>query len=253
MAKKTTKTTRKKAEPKAPKAPKRTFFWWIGVGPVILVRWALRAVMLVVVLLLLAVGAYTFINPPTTAYILMESLRHDGVRREWRDFEQISPEMPRAIVAAEDANFCAHWGFDMAAIRDALEDGTGRGASTISQQTVKNVFLWQGRNWVRKAMEAMLTPLVETIWTKQRILEVYMNVAEFDKGVFGVAAASEWYFGVDAKDLTATQAARLAVVLPNPKARSAKNPTKFLRGRASSVIDGAATIRADGRSACFEG
>jgi monofunctional biosynthetic peptidoglycan transglycosylase len=111
--------------------------------------------------------------------------------------------MGRSAVAAEDANFCNHWGFDMAAIREAIDEGSNRGASTISQQVVKNVFLWHGRSWVRKAMEAVLTPVVELVWSKQRILEVYLNVAEFGEGVFGVQAAAQHYFGVDAKDLTA--------------------------------------------------
>ncbi|MEM9433578.1 MAG: monofunctional biosynthetic peptidoglycan transglycosylase [Pseudomonadota bacterium] len=216
-------------------------------------RWTVRVFLLGTILIVLSIIAYSVINPPTTAYIVSESFRLEGVRRSWRAFEDISPEMPNAIVAAEDANFCTHWGFDMNAIRDAIEDGAGRGASTLSQQTVKNVFLWQGRSWFRKALEAMITPVAEAIWSKRRILEIYMNVAEFDEGVFGVAAASEWYFGVDAADLSARQAAALAVVLPNPKARSAKSPTAFLRKRAASVADGAATIRADGRSACFEG
>ena len=104
--------------------------------------------------------------------------------------------MGRSAVAAEDANFCLHWGFDMAAIREAVEEGGTRGASTISQQVVKNVFLWHGRSWVRKAMEAVMTPVVELVWTKRRILEVYLNVAEFDEGVFGVQAAAQHYFGV---------------------------------------------------------
>ena len=160
--------------------------------------------------------------------------------------------MARSAVAAEDANFCAHWGFDMQAIRTALAQGSSRGASTISQQTVKNVYLWHGRSWVRKAMEALMTPLVEAVWSKRRIIEVYLNVAEFDEGVFGVGAASKHYFGVNARDLTATQAARLAAILPSPKKRSASNPSSFVRKRTRQIRDGAATIRADGRSDCFE-
>lgn len=240
--------TKQKPKPKA----RRSFFWWIGVVPYLAVRWGLRIILVAVAVLFLLIGIYTVVNPPTTLYILSEGLRLEKVRRDWRDIESVSPHMARAIVAAEDANFCTHWGFDMAAIRDALEDGAGRGASTISQQTVKNVFLWHGRNWIRKALEALITPVVETIWTKKRILEVYMNVAEFDEGVFGVGAAAPWYFGVDAKDLSKTQAARLAAILPNPKARSAKTPSNFVLKRSRSIASGAATIRADGRSDCFE-
>ncbi len=165
--------------------------------------------------------------------------------------EQIAPVMARSVVAAEDANFCLHWGFDVAAIRDAIEDGGGRGASTLTQQTVKNVFLWQGRSYVRKALEAVLTPLVEIGWSKRRILEVYLNIAEFDEGVFGIEAAARHYFGVGPEKLSATQAARLAVVLPNPKARSASQPTARLRRRAAAIMDGAETIRGESRGACF--
>jgi monofunctional biosynthetic peptidoglycan transglycosylase len=140
----------------------------------------------------------------------------------------------------------------MAAIREAISEGGNRGASTLTQQVAKNVFLWQGRSWLRKAMEAVLTPPVELIWSKRRILEVYLNVAEFGEGVFGVQAAAQHYFNVDARDLTAVQAARLAAVLPNPKERDPANPTSFLRKRAREIIAGAETIAADGRSACFD-
>jgi monofunctional biosynthetic peptidoglycan transglycosylase len=136
----------------------------------------------------------------------------------------------------------------MGAIRLALEEGANRGASTISQQVVKNVFLWHGRSWLRKALEAVLTPVMEATWSKQRILEVYLNVAELDEGVFGVGAAGPWYFGTDAGDLSAAQAARLAAVLPAPKVRSAREPSR----RSRAIADGAALIRADGRAACFE-
>ncbi|MEP6065650.1 MAG: transglycosylase domain-containing protein, partial [Paracoccaceae bacterium] len=143
-------------------------------------------------------------------------------------------------------------GLDVAALRLATEEGRGRGASTISQQVVKNVYLWQGRTWLRKALEAGMTPLIEALWSKRRILEVYLNVAEFDEGVFGVDAAALHYFGETPKGLSNQQAARLAAVLPNPKGRSAKNPSARIRKRAASIQDGAATIKADGRAKCFE-
>ena len=120
------------------------------------------------------------------------------------------------------------------------------------QQTVKNVYLWHGRSWVRKVMEAGLTPMVEAVWSKRRIVEVYLNIAEFDEGVFGVNAAARHYFGVSPDKLSDVQAARLAAVLPSPKTRSASKPSAAVRRRAASILDGAATIRADGRSACFE-
>lgn len=239
---------------KAGKAkPKRSIFWWIGATPIIAIRWGLRILAIAIIVMLLWIVLYVFVNPPTTAYIIKEGMRVGEIRREWRDYDEISPHMARAIVAAEDANFCNHWGFDMDAIRDALEDGSGRGASTISQQVVKNTFLWHGRSWFRKALEASITPVMEMIWSKNRIVEVYMNVAEFDEGVFGVAAAAPWYFGVDARDLTENQASLLAAILPNPKKRSAKSPSNFVQKRARSIRSGAATILLDGRSACFDG
>lgn len=244
MAKKTTKK-------EAPK--RRSAFWWIGIMPFLALRWGIRLGLVAAIVMGVVIALYTFVNPPTTAYIVSEGMRLGSVRREWRDFDNISEHMPHAIVAAEDANFCEHWGFDMGAIRNALEDGSGRGASTLSQQVTKNVFLWHGRSWLRKALEAVITPVVELFWSKQRILEVYMNVAEFDKGVFGVAEAAPWYFGVDAADLSIRQAALLAAILPNPKGRSAKSPSDFVTKRARSIESGAQTIRVDGRNACFHG
>ncbi len=212
----------------------------------------LRGISVVFLVALFFVLLFAFINPPTNAYIWSEGRRLDGVKQEWVAMEDIAPVMARSAVAAEDANFCQHWGFDMRAIRAAIAQGGNRGASTISQQTVKNVYLWQGRSWVRKAMEALMTPLVEAVWSKRRIVEVYLNIAEFDEGVFGVQAASRHYFGVDAADLSSTQAARLAAILPSPKKRSASNPSSYVRKRTRQIRDGAATISKDGRAACFE-
>ena len=198
------------------------------------------------------VAAYAVINQPITPYMVAEARRHGPLERQWVSLDEIAPVMARSVVAAEDANFCLHWGFDMAAIRDALEDGAGRGASTISQQVVKNVFLWHGRSWPRKALEAAMTPVAEAMWSKRRMIEIYLNVAEFDRGVFGVEAAARGYFGVSARDLSASQAALLAALLPNPKERSASAPGAFVKRRAASIADGAATIRADGRANCIE-
>jgi len=215
-------------------------------------RTALRAIVLVASLVVLWVLVYSVINPPSTPYMLSEKARLDGVEHQWAAWEDIAPQMPRAAVAAEDANFCLHWGFDMGAIRAALADGRRRGASTISQQVTKNAFLWHGRSWLRKALEALITPVVELTWSKRRILEVYLNIAEFDEGVFGVEAAAQHYFGVPASKLSGTQAARLAAVLPAPQDRSAARPSGSLQKRAAAIMDGAATIRRDGRAACFE-
>lgn len=216
-------------------------------------RWFWRGILGAVALVLGLTALYAFVNPPTTPYMFAESRRLGGVSYDFVPMEQIAPVMARSAVAAEDANFCLHWGLDVDAIRDRIDRGGNGGASTISQQVVKNVYLWHGRSWVRKAIEALWTPLTEAVWSKDRVLELYLNIAEFDEGVFGVQAASRHYFGVNASDLTATQAARLAAILPAPKQRSAANPSDFVRRRAASIRDGAATIRADGRAACFNG
>lgn len=213
-----------------------------------LARAALALVALFIVLVILG----TFINPRLTPYLIAEGWRQGGVERVWVPMEQIAPMMARSVVASEDANFCEHWGFDMKAIRAALDEGAGRGASTISQQVTKNVFLWQGRSWPRKALEALMTPMVELFWSKRRILEVYLNIAETGTGLFGVEAAAQRYFGVSAAKLSAPQAALIAAALPDPRGRNPARPSGFLRARARAILDGAATIRADGRAACFE-
>jgi monofunctional biosynthetic peptidoglycan transglycosylase len=237
----TRKAGSKKTKTPAGRRIKRRIVWWL-----------LRAVSVVFMLAVALTVLWAVFNPPTTAYMFSEGRRLGGVEHRWVAMADIAPVMARSAVAAEDANFCHHWGFDLRAIKLAIEQGSARGASTISQQVVKNVYLWQGRSWLRKAMEAMMTPVVELIWSKRRIVEVYLNVAEFDEGVFGVDAAARHYFGVTAADLSATQAARLAAILPAPKDRSAANPSNFVRKRTAQIRDGAATIRADGRAACFE-
>ena len=233
------KPTKAKTLPKRPLKRRMTVF-------------ALRVVSIAFLVALLFVVLFAIFNPPTNFYMMSEGRRLDGVKQEWTALEDIAPVMARSAVAAEDANFCSHWGFDVNAIRAAIAEGSSRGASTISQQTVKNVYLWQSRSWFRKAMEVMITPLVEAIWTKRRVVEVYLNIAEFDEGVFGVGAASQHYFGVKPGDLSATQAARLAAILPSPKKRSASKPSNYVRKRTRQIRDGAATISKDGRAACFE-
>ncbi|WP_435140290.1 monofunctional biosynthetic peptidoglycan transglycosylase [Pseudopelagicola sp. nBUS_19] len=213
--------------------------------------WLRRSAVLLVSLIILAVFLFSIINPPTTITMLSERWRLGKIDHEWAPIDEIAPVMRRSAVAAEDANFCLHWGFDMSAIRAALNDGGARGASTISQQVVKNVYLWQGRSWARKSIEALLTPLLELVWSKKRVLEVYLNVAEFDEGVFGVKAAAQHYFGVQPNALSPMQAARLAAVLPNPKKRSASRPTAALQRRSVAIMDGAATIYEDPREKCF--
>ncbi|MAN55800.1 MAG: monofunctional biosynthetic peptidoglycan transglycosylase [Paracoccus sp. (in: a-proteobacteria)] len=207
-------------------------------------RWfALR----VFVLMAMLVGIYAFINPPTTLTIVGEARKRPITPRVWVDLGDVSPQMRRAVVAAEDANFCRHWGFDMDEIRRVVASGSSRGASTISQQTAKNVFLWQGRSWPRKALETVFTPLIEAFWSKRRILEVYLNLAEFGPGVFGIGAAAREFYGTTPDRLDAVQAARLAAVLPSPKTRDPRQAS----ARSRSIADGAATIRRDGRADCF--
>lgn len=244
MAKTTRKTRRKAVEPPKVGVFRRT--WKLCL------RWFFRAALALMTFTLLLTLLFAFVAPPTTPYMYTEGTRLGGVEHEWVDLEDIAPVMARAVVAAEDANFCLHWGLDVNAIRDAIDDGAARGGSTISQQVVKNVFLWQGRSWPRKVAEALWTPLSEAVWSKRRIVELYLNMIEFDEGVFGVQAAARHYFGVDAGDLTARQAARLAVVLPSPKNRNAADLSSTLRRRAAIIADGAATIAVDGRANCFE-
>lgn len=239
------KTTRKKSAAKAKPLGLRGWLRRIR-------RWVLRGAFAVLAIFVFWIALYSVVPVFATPYMLAERMRYGPLEKEWVAIEHVAPVMPRAVVAAEDADFCNHWGFDMSAIRDAIADGASRGGSTISQQVTKNAFLWHGRSWPRKALEAGLTPVVELFWSKKRVLEVYLNVAEFDAGVFGVAAASQHYYGVSAAELTSAQAARLAVLLPNPKARAPHNLSAALQRRASIVADGAETIRRDGRSACFE-
>ncbi|SDK45880.1 monofunctional biosynthetic peptidoglycan transglycosylase [Paracoccus chinensis] len=206
-------------------------------------RWLARRFL---ALMLAAVILFGWIlNPPTTWTIVSEGV---STPRKWTRAADIAPVMLRSVVAAEDANFCRHWGFDMAEIRRVIARGESRGASTLTQQTAKNVYLWQGRSWVRKALETAYTPMIEALWSKRRILEVYLNVAEFGPGVFGIHAAAAHHFGTTPDKLSARQAAALAAVLPAPKTRAAQ--TRSARARA--IADGAATIQRDGRAACFQ-
>ncbi len=216
-------------------------------------RWGLRVLVAALGLQIALVALLGVVNPATDYYMLTEKIRLGSIRHEWVPLADLPAAVPRAAVAAEDANFCQHWGFDLAAIRAVVVAGGKRlrGASTISQQVAKNVFLWPSRSWLRKAFEVETTLLLELLWSKRRILEVYLNMAEFDDGVFGVGAAAPWYFGVPARALTLQQASRLAAVLPNPKGRSAKNPDARTRKRARAIADGARTIAADGRDRCF--
>jgi monofunctional glycosyltransferase len=200
---------------------------------------------------LLLVLAFRVVNPPTNVLILSERLRLGAVAQDWVPLGAMSDWLPLAAAAAEDANFCRHAGFDFEGIRAAIADERLRGGSTISQQVAKNVFLWPARSWLRKGLEAGFTVLIELTWPKRRIMEVYLNVAEFDAGVFGVQAAARHYWGIDAADMGPQRAARLMAVLPDPKRRSPVSGTRFIQNRGAAIQRGAETIRADGRAACF--
>ncbi|MGP1833885.1 monofunctional biosynthetic peptidoglycan transglycosylase [Shewanella frigidimarina] len=200
---------------------KRGFFGWTW-----FVIW--RFLLLLALLLLVL----RFVPPPTTSFMLQSDY---PVSQHWVSIDELPAHMPLAVVAAEDQLFPEHFGVDINSITKALnqyEDGEGlRGASTITQQTAKNLLLWPGRNFVRKGLEAMLAVSLEAIWGKKRILEVYLNVAEFGKGIYGVEAASQHYFNKSARYLSNNEAARLAVLLPSPRNRNPNNLTPYLRQR----------------------
>ncbi len=215
-------------------------------------RFVVRLVLLTILFCVGIVVLYRFVNPPLTIHMAGEWLRLGSIQRQWVPLDDMSDYLPLSAVAAEDANFCTHVGFDFDGIRAALSDRSRlRGGSTISQQVAKNVFLWHGRTWLRKGLEAGFTILIELIWTKDRILEVYLNVAEMDEGVFGVQAAAQRYWKMTAADLGPQRSSRLMAVLPDPKRRSPVAGTSFIRSRGASIQSGAETIRRDGRAACF--
>jgi monofunctional biosynthetic peptidoglycan transglycosylase len=215
-------------------------------------RGAARLVLTCVVLAVGLVALFRWVDPPPGYLIIAERIRLGSIEREWVPLERMSPYLPLSAAAAEDANFCAHTGFDLAGIRAALADTERlRGGSTISQQVAKNVFLWPGRSWLRKGLEAGFTLLIEVLWPKRRIMEVYLNVAEMGEGVFGVEAAARASWQLDAAELGPQRSARLMAVLPDPRGRSPVSGTSYIARRGAAIEKGAATIRADGRAACF--
>jgi monofunctional biosynthetic peptidoglycan transglycosylase len=185
------------------------------------------------------VALYAVVPPPITPLMVIRLVQGEGLRKDWAPFEEVSPYLVRALIASEDARFCEHPGFDWKAIRDALErNRDGRrtfGASTITQQTAKNLFLWPGRDFVRKGLEAYFALLLELFLDKQRIMELYVNVIEFGPGVYGAEAAAQYHFGKPAAKLTRREAALLAVVLPNPREMSASKPSSYVRKRAGTI------------------
>ena len=210
----------------------------LRIAAIALIAWLVACVLLV--------ASLRFIDPPTSAFMLQRQWaamwQHDTAFQldyEWVPLARISPHLAIAVVASEDQRFPQHRGFDVDAIRDALaaaDDGERlRGASTISQQVAKNLFLWGGRSYARKGLEVWFTALIETLWSKQRILEVYLNIAEFGDGIYGAEAASQQHFRRPAADLSAHQAALLAAVLPNPKRLHANRPSAYVQKRAAWI------------------
>ncbi len=203
---------------------------------------------------LLWVLAYRFVNPPLTATMAGDLIAGRGANRDWMPIERIDRDMVRAAIAGEDSKFCSHDGFDFEAIETAMQrnasGGRIRGGSTISQQTAKNAFLWQGGGYVRKAFEAWFTLLTEAMWPKQRIMEVYLNLAETGIGTYGVNAGAQRYFGHDASTLTRQEAARIAAVLPLPKKRGAVAPKGFTRRYGGTIAARVGVVARDGLDAC---
>lgn len=219
-----------------------------------IIAWLLGAF---VVISFLWVIVYRFVPVPMTWLMARDALAGQHVSRQWTALADIAPAMPRAVIGAEDANFCGHFGFDVDAMADALvsnaEGRRLRGGSTISQQTAKNAFLWPGRSYVRKAMEAWFTVLIELIWGKPRIMEVYLNIVELGPGIYGVGAAADHYFGTTPKALTTAQAARLAAILPQPIKRDAARPGKQTRRYARRIEKRVKVVKTDGIDFCLAG
>ena len=198
--------------------------------------------------------ALKFVRVPASILMGQRALAGEDVRRDWTPIEAISPHLVLAVIAAEDTAFCQHEGVDMAAISKALEErerGQGlRGASTITQQTAKNVFLWNGGGLVRKAPEAWMATFIDFVWGKRRVMEAYLNIAEWGDGLFGAEAAAQARFGKSAADLTAREAALLAAVLPSPNKWRVDPPGPYVRKRAATLQARMQTVRRDGLAAC---
>jgi monofunctional biosynthetic peptidoglycan transglycosylase len=225
-----------------------------GLGRII--GWGVRAFFLFVVLTILWAALYMVLPPPITFTMIGDTLDGRKISRDWMPLERIDDDMKRAAIAAEDGKFCAHNGFDTDAIAAAMRSNASgkrriRGGSTISQQTAKNAFLWQGGGYFRKALEAWFTLIIETMWSKERIMEVYLNIAETGIGTYGVNAGAQRYFKKDASNLSRNEAARIAAVLPLPKARQAVTPTGFTRRYGNSIAARIRVVARDGLDACL--
>lgn len=224
-----------------------------------LVRWVGRLILAFVVLSLGFTVLFKYVPVPITLSMLLDRQvwAHGGPTKTWVPLERIDRNMVRAVIAAEDSRFCSHNGFDGRAIEQALQrnarGGRLRGGSTISQQTAKNVFLWQGTGWTRyarKGLEPWFTVLIEQIWGKRRIMEVYLNVAETGIGTYGVEAGAQRYFGHSAEHLTPMEAARLAAILPLPKEREVNDASGFTRRYGNTIAARIGVVKRDGLDAC---
>ena len=211
-----------------------------------------RIIVWFIAISLVLVVLFRFVPVPFTATMLMDS---NGFNRDWVPLSRVDRNMVAAVIAAEDGKFCSHRGFDRQAIEQAIEhnarSGRIRGASTISQQTAKNVFLWQGGGFFRKGLEAWFTVLIETFWTKRRIMEVYLNVAETGIGTYGVEAGAQRYFNHSAARLSRNEAARMAAVLPLPKKRAVTNPTGFTRRYGNMITARIGAVQRDRLDGCI--
>ena len=220
-----------------------------------IVGWIVKIILAFLIISVLWVLAYRFVNPPITITMIGDLVAGRGATRDWMPISQIDRDMVRASIAAEDGKFCSHHGFDFEAIEDAMKrnasGGRIRGGSTISQQTAKNAFLWQGGGYSRKGVEAWFTFLIEQLWGKRRIMEVYLNLAETGIGTYGVNAGSQRYFGHDASAMSPTEAARLAAVLPLPKKRGAIAPKGFTRRYGNIIAARIPIVARDGLDACI--
>ena len=181
-------------------------------------------------------GSMVMVERKVSSWFQGENLT---IEQQWEPWSRLSDNAKVAVMAGEDQRFPDHWGFDVAQIKRSLanwsDGGDLRGASTLTQQTARNLFLWTGRSWIRKGLEAWFTLLLEALWPKQRILEVYLNIAEWDTGVFGLEAAAQHYFGTSAANLSVSQASRLAAILPNPRGWSASQPSAYVQQRAAWI------------------
>lgn len=218
-------------------------------------RFVVKPLLYVFASTLIWVALYRFVPVPATVPMIRDFVAGKTVKRDWTPLADLDPDLPRAVIAGEDAKFCSHMGFDVEAISEAIEANAAgrrlRGGSTVSQQTAKNAFLWPERSWLRKGLETYFTALIELGWGKRRIMEVYLNIAEFGIGVYGAEAAARHYFDKSARDLTRNEAARLVAVLPSPIKRDARHPRGYTKRYARRIERWIRVVDNDGMDSCL--